>query len=230
MARKRRTARQSANITEYRRLRRNLMSRLRYREKQGFKVDYTTLPKSLENATARDIQKLSKATVKKNRYGEVVVTTQGRATRQYTPISKEDVLSAKEILKKYGQDEGREDENKPTQRSEPVDIGVDYVGMLYSVLTEISDRAQQYQDDPANSTHYLAEQFYYAYSGLYENLFELLETEYDRVGEERLNRYYSSRWAEISEAVSGFLELRLSDPDQVIPVGESMIKYLLICP
>ena len=232
MARRRRTARQTQNITEYRRLRRNIIARLRYREKQGFKVDYTTAPKSLENATMRDIERLSKAQVKKNRYGEVVVTTQGRATRQYTDIKKEDVISAKEILKEYGQEDGWRDDSISNRPSAPVETDLDYIGMIYGQLEGLLELANRFIYDEALNTNWLAEAKSENLEALFNSLDELVESEKNRVGEDRLNAYYKTRLDEISSEMNKFLEwvIPLSEPEKIQTVGYPHFRFYLIHP
>ena len=46
---------------------------MRYREKQGFKVDYTTKPEIKSSATKRDVERLSKYKIGINRSGRAHV-------------------------------------------------------------------------------------------------------------------------------------------------------------
>ena len=230
MARKRRTARQSENIREYRRLRRNLMARLRYREKQGFKVDYTTLPKSLENATKSDIEKISKAQVKKNRYGEIVITTQKRASMQYQDISRQDVISQKQLLKELNQ-EGAD--TITTSSEPPVATDLDYINMVVRKLNLLKQRAEAYMNefDPEYGMLWNAEQWYNAWMGVYENLINIVDVEYMRVDYENLDAYYKLRYEDISTCISNFLNSKFSTPDEVTESDEhKQLEFILIYP
>lgn len=226
MAKKRRTQ-YSEVEKEYRRLRKNMIARLRYREKQGFKVDYTTKPKLKQKVTQADIERLQESKLQINKRGEVVINPPKKQTRTMRDITSADVSTAKQELERYNQSP-QSTQPKP----QPEDIDLDYVGMVYGVLSDLFDRAQAFQDEyqPEYSASWNAEEFYNAWVGVYELLIETVEDEITRVGEERLNTYYKTALVEISTEVSQLLQGTYSDPDQVTN-SESVttLQYLLKC-
>lgn len=226
MTKKRRTQHSEVE-KEYRRLRKNMIARLRYREKQGFKVDYTTKPRLKQRVTQADIERLQESKLQINKRGEVVINPPKKQTRTMRDITRADVSTAKQELERF---------NQPPQsthpKSQPEDVDMDYVGMVYGVISDLFDRAQAFQDEyqPEYSASWNAEEFYNAWVGVYELLIETVEDEIMRVGEERLNAYYKTALVEISTEVSQLLQGTYSDPDQVTN-SESVttLQYLLKC-
>ena len=227
MAKKRRTS-YSDIEQEYRRLRRNLLARIRYREKQGFKVDYTSKPKLKQRITRADVERLKESKLQINRYGEVVINPPRKQTRTMRDITRQDVSTAKDELRRYNQPP-----QAPRSDEEVVDTDLDYVGMVQGVLSDIKDKAEAYMDEyqPQYSMHWQAEEFYNAWIGCFELLIEVVDDELDRVGEARLNAYYRTKMSDIAEEVSQFVNGDYSEPDQVSNSSSmSQLEYLLKCP
>lgn len=220
MARAKRTKIQSTNKTEYDRLRRNIMARLRYREKQGFKVDYTTKPPLNKRPTKRDIEKLSKYTVGLNKYGEVIADK---------PRSKAIVQTSFK---------GMIPSKKYTANSNPIpslnnvkEIELDYVGMVWGACMDLYHRGN-------NLTFYDLGHFVNdkkllalstAWKDGYKQLNRTIDEQIDKHGEEKVNAYYKERFDEISTAISSLLQMVLSEEDEIV-VEVNTIDSMLIVP
>lgn len=221
MARKK-TARQTANQQEYNRLRRNLLARMRYREKQGFKVDYTTKPPTNKAPTKKDIEKLGKYQVGINKYGEVIAQ---RPTRQATTIN----TDFKTALKSQQFTKNDIDYFPTPQRQKEIEL--DYVGMIFGALQDIHEKAQSisYED----YDHFIGEQkileIMTVYEDIFESLCDVVDNEISKHGEAKVNAYYKDRFTEISLEIAEFTKAVLSDDDKILSWGNT-IKDILIVP
>lgn len=211
-----RTRRQSENKKEYNRIRRNLLAKLRYRKKQGFKVDYTTIPKNVERPTKSDITKLSKASVKLDSHGNVVVS---HSTRQANvkPIESLDVELA------------RKSKRLDYETGEIIDYsGKDYISLIITSLQQIHRKAQEIYDE--NFGHYMQFEQYEdissAYEKVFENCMEIIQNNIDKYGEDKVNEYYKVNYHEISFSIAILVEHPPSDADEVFDGGEE-IEYEL---
>ena len=213
---RKRTARQTENLEAYRRLRRNLLARMRYRKKQGFKVNFSTVPKSLTRVTKKDIERLQKSDLKINRHGEVVVTTKnGKSVKT---ITREDLHKVRQEPK-YNE-------------SDIHDINEDYISLISRKLEDVRRKGEMalYQD--INIGHGMQEWKYeaisQAYIGIYEACLKAIDESVERVGEDRANNYYRNRFNEISIGIADFLGQVLSDEGYISEEGQSLVDMLIV--
>lgn len=217
MARKKRTAVQSANKKEFDRLRKNILARMKYREKQGFTVDYTTRPKSLINPTKRDIERLKKTQVGISKTGKIEAVRPRKGVQVAQP-TREQVKTSKEIL--------AERQNEPLpQRAENVDTGLDYVGMVYGMLQQLHEHAQIILDNDGK----MAEEFYNAFEDIFEKAIGFLDEQVAKHGEERVNEYFRNpiNFSNVSTVIAGVIHEYDSQAERKKQNGISALEDVL---
>lgn len=224
MGRKKRTAVQSVNKKEFDRLRKNILAKMRYREKQGFKVDYATRPKAMSNPTKRDIQRLAKTEVGLNIYGEIQAIRPTRGVRVTQP-TREQVRTSKQILAERNNGDNRTPEYY--NRRSNVEVSLDYVGMIYGALTVIRDKSQQYSTGEIGGS-WRADEYAAAWMAIFDTGCETVDEQVARYGEDVVNIYYGSRFEEISRAINDIITWWDSDPEELAIQGMSAVKKLLI--
>jgi hypothetical protein len=216
MAKKRRTT-QSANKKEFNRIRRNILQRMRYREKQGFKVDYSTKPANVKNPTKRDIEKLKKYDVGLNQFGEVVSTRSRRGVRTTKAITKEDVVQAKEFIQNDSDYVSRETSVGQKRTSNIDDIKANIRGIA---KTRGSSEFYEYND--------------VAYADSMSSVFNLvadlllmrIDKEIAIHGEEAVDEYYGQRMSEISNALADMGDSYYED--EVMSMGADLEQLLIV--
>ena len=217
MAKRKRTQRQTENIIEYRRLRRNILARMRYREKQGFKVDYTTKPPVLERATKRDIEKLPKYKVGLNKYGEVIADK---------PRSKAMIqTSFKGVTPSYKYNTTTE---KDTASIKVKEINMDYIGMIWGQLSVLLEKSNNisYDDIGHEVNDVVLNELMDAYGRLYRECCDIMNENEANHTEEQLNAYYKSRWADISRQFALIVDNTPSNDEQLNSVGDQLKELL----
>lgn len=224
MARSKRSRPLTPNEKEYRRIRSNILARMRYREKQGFKVDYTTRPVLKDKVTKRDIEALKKINVGLNRHGEIVAQKPTRKTNVTMPTKEELNQARIERQKMMESQQGKQYDNFVKRKTEPKQLDIDYIGMVYSQLGKLRDRAQMVTTDEifVFNAVLMADLL----NDTMETMFELVDQEVARVGEARANEYYKQRLEDITLCISHMCQMIY--PDEVQETADSILRDLLI--
>ena len=103
---------------------------MRYREKQGFKVDYTTKPEIKSSATKRDVERLSKYKIGINSVGSVIADK---------PRSKAFIATNfKGVTPSYLYNTTTQEDTHASKLNE---TGLDYVGMVWGKIEELHEKA-----------------------------------------------------------------------------------------
>lgn len=220
MARKKRTAPPTLNQIEYRRLRRNILARMRYREKQGFKVDYTTKPEIKASPTKKDIERLQRYKIGINKYGEVIADR---------PRSKAFV---KKDFKGVTPSQLYLQNNKPEPQQTKIKyVDIDYIGMVWSQIGELQRKSQTltYEEigHPVSDVYLI--QLMEAYQRIYMDLVGVMNDNEYLHTEEEMNAYFKSRWNEISSTFAEIVEDTPSRAEVVMRVG-GQIRELIELP
>ena len=220
MARSKRTRIPSPNKKEYDRLRRNIIARMRYREKQDFKVDYTTKPKLIDKPTKRDIERLKNYKVGLNEFGEVVAVKP--RSKAYVSTNFKGVTPSQLYTQNTSEDYYPHRE---------LEVDLDYIGMIYGVISDIQRRGNAISYDEIGhgvSDNRLLE-IMTAWRWGYEEIDKTIDEQIEKHGSWKVNAYYKERFEDISIAVSKMLELYLSDPEE-IKFECTKIAMLLVVP
>lgn len=219
MARRKRTPQQTENIQEYRRLRRNILARMRYREKQGFKVDYTTKPPILERATKRDIEKLSRYKVGLNKYGEVIADKP--RSKAFVRKDFKGVTPSSSYVKNDSTNVGYKKEKE---------VGLDYIGMIWGKLSVLLEKSNNisYDDIGHEVNDVVLNDLMDAYGRLYRECCDIMNENEMRRTEEQCNNYFKSRWAEISDLFAKICDFTPSNDQQLMEVGGQLKDILLV--
>ena len=217
MARKKRANLPSANTLEYRRLRKNILARMRYREKQGFKVDYTTKPEIKSSATKRDVERLMKMTVGLNKYGEVIVDKPRSKAFERTDF-RGITPSAK-----YNQTT-----EPDTMHRRQKQLDVDYEGMIWGMTSVLRDKSMlvTYEDIGHQVNDMVLNALMNAYGEVYREVCDVLNENEQKYTEEKRNEYYKSRWEDISSEFAKIIEFTPSNDTQVREVGKNIVWVL----
>lgn len=221
MARKR-TVRQSENLAEYRRLRKNLIAKMRYREKQGFKVDYTTKPKILKTATKKDIENLRNYKVGLNKYGEVIADKPRSKAFETTEFK--GIIPSAKYLQNNAQDMG----SKTVIQSD-----LDWLGMVWSKVSEIEEALNNKVTSSSEFDYYSSDERLEAIMSSYENvigdIYYTLDEQEQKHPREKINNFYRESWERISSKVAKFIENMMdSDPDRITTEGNQIINDLIV--
>ena len=219
MARKKRTSPPTENQLEYRRLRRNILARMKYREKQGFKVDYTTKPEIKARPTKRDIERLQKYKVGLNKYGEVIADRPRSKAFERTDFK--GVTPSKLYL---------QNTQTAPQQTNIKYIDLDYEGMIWSQIGEV--KRKSYSVTYEEIGHYVNDFFLSsiceAYSQVYGDLCDVMADNEERYNEDERNAYFKSRWSDISKAFADIVEHTPSRPEVIMRVGGQIRELLQI--
>lgn len=213
MARKKRTSLPSANVQEYRRLRKNIIARMKYREKQGFKVDYTTKPQINRNPTKKDIERLQKYKVGLNKYGEVIADR---------PRSK--AFERKDFKGATPSQLYTRNTVEYIPQGETITVNQDEEGIIEEKLKIVKRKSQwiNYEEIGHYVNDVYLENLYEAYAQVYDMCYEALDSNSTRYPLEYRNAYYKSRWTEISQHFADIVENTPSQSDVVLRIGTKL--------
>lgn len=217
MARKKRTT-TSPNYKEYMRLRRNIIARMKYREKQGFKVDYTTKPQIMQRPTKRDIERLGKYKVGMNKYGEVIADKPRSKAIERTNFRGVTPSSV------YNQTTTPDTTHYTVQQ-----VDVDWEGMIWAKINTLRN---YYFDLPVGELfgHDIGGDLLIAIMDAYGQIYsDLCDAMYDNEQEFTLyerNEYYKRRWDEISSEFAKLVETPPSDDDKIREIGERLVDII----
>lgn len=211
------TATQSENKKEFNRIRRNLLARMKYRQKQGFKVSYETAPSNIKKPTKADIEKLKKYDVKLNKYGEVVASRPTRKAREVRSIERQDVVEAKQFIQNEADYVSRETSTGTKDTSNIDDIRANIRGIA-------STRgATEYY---VNNDVAYADSMSAVFQLVADLLLMRIDLEIEQHGEEKVNKYYGTRMGEISEALADLGDSYYED--EVMETGGDLEQLLIV--
>lgn len=212
----------SANLAEYRRLRRNLYNRLYYRKKQDFKVNFTTLPKIPKNPTKKDIEKLSKYKIGFNSLGEVIADKP--RSKAFVRTDFKGVTPSQ----LYNQTTAPDTSNNSVK-----EVGLDYFGMIWSMVDQLHEKANTitYEDIGHEVNDVVLMGLMNAYDQLYRECCDILNENEIKYSEQALNDYYKQPdvWSAISNQFASLIEYTPSNDTQVQEKGNGL-KILLKMP
>ena len=216
-----RTRLQSQNKQEYDRVRRNILARMRYREKQGFKVDYTTRPQTLAKPTKRDIERLKKMQVGINKSGDIQVFSP-KQKAHYGKIDIRKINPSNLYIKNEPQYTGSQ---RPM-----LETSYDYIDLIISKLEGIKHKSQNldYEDFSHPMRGHTVIEIASAYMNAYEECIQAIEDSIDRVGSERVNEYYKSEETTIASYIAEFVAVALSTKEQVESCGSQIRDKLIV--
>lgn len=228
MARKKRTSPPSEATLEYRRLRRNIIARMKYREKQGFKVDYTTKPEIKSSATKRDVEKLTKYKVGLNQWGEVIADkprSKAFVRKDFKGVTPSDIYIQNTEADNHSYTERQSSDDEELI----VDSKVEVLKRKSQEITYEDMSGWHLSTVAVSNTPLLGamiEDLENAYATVFELCLEALESNYSRYPREYRNNYYASRWAELAECFAVICDNTPSKSSVVLSFGNRMAKVI----